>query len=366
MNTERLSLAGYNGSVMVARIQLLFVTLAVCAFSFAAFPVHAQFGLIDTGNALSIQFSPVTPDPGDTVTVSVQSSLLDIRDSDILWEVGGKKVAEGRGAASASITAGALGEATTISVTVAPQDGTSATVEAVIIPTELDLLVDSDSYAPPFYRGAPRPSAGTTLRLQTFPRFKRGGVMIPAEQLIYTWRRNGEVLGNISGRGRAAAVIPVEHLFGTDSISVEARSADDRLAHVSSVSVTAQEPALELYEDHPLYGVLYHRALPNAASLAGSEVTFAAIPYFAQARNIYDPALQFAWRVNSTDIPANLKNPGELTINAENSSGIAFVELGVTHVTNFFLDAKGAWNVTFSSPWAGTSDQFRQSNSLPQ
>ncbi|MEK7156239.1 MAG: hypothetical protein AAB790_00320 [Patescibacteria group bacterium] len=343
---------------MAARIQFLFVTLAVCVFSLSALPAYAQFGLNDPGNALSIQFSPATPGPGDTVTVSVQSSLLDIRDSDILWEVGGKKIAQGKGVASAPVTAGALGEATTVAVTVAAQDGMSATAEAVIIPTELDLLVDSDSYTPPFYRGAPRPSAGTTLRLQTFPRFKRGGVMIPAEQLIYTWRRNGEVLGSISGRGKAAAVIPVEHLFGTDTISVEARSADDRLAHVSSVSVTIQEPTLELYEDHPLYGVLYHRALPNSASLAGSEATFAAIPYFAQARNIYDPALQFDWRVNSTDIPANLKNPGELTINAENSSGIAFIELAVTHATNFFFDAKGTWNVTFSSPWAGTSDQF--------
>ena len=344
---------------MAARIQICFATLAVCVLSLTALPAHAQLGLTDPGNALSIQFSPATPGPGDTVTVSVQSSLLDIRDSNILWEANGKKIAQGKGASSATVTAGALGEQTRVVVTVAAPDGTSAGAEATIHPTELDLLVDSDSYTPPFYRGAPRPSAGTTIRLQTFPRFKRGGTMIPARELIYTWRRNGEVLGGISGRGRATAVIPVEHLFGTDVISVEARSEDDRLARISSVSVSIQEPVLELYEDHPLYGVLYNRALSNSASVSGSEATFAAIPFFAQARSIYDPALQFEWRVNSTDIPANLKNPGELTINAENSSGVAFIELAVTHATNFFLDAKGVWNVTFSSPWGGTSDQFR-------
>ena len=234
-----------------------------------------------------------------------------------------------------------------------------AETEAIINPTELDLLVDSDSYVPPFYRGAARPSAGTNLRLQALPRFKRGNAFVPASELTYTWRRNGEVLGSISGRGRAAVTLPVEHLFGTDVISVEARSSDGKLSHISSVSISAAEPILALYENHPLYGVLYNRALSNSASVSGSEATFAAIPFFAQARSIYDPALQFEWRVNSTDIPANLKNPGELTINAENSSGVAFIELAVTHATNFFLDAKGVWNVTFSSPWGGTSDQFR-------
>jgi len=351
---------------MAARMQLLFITLAVYAFALVALPVHAQFGLTDTAGALSIQFSPATPGPGDTVTLTVQSSLFDIAQSDILWEANGKKIAQGKGVASAQVTAGGLGVETIIAVVIVASDGTSSRAEAVIHPTELDLLVDSDSYAPPFYHGALRPSAGTNLRLEALPRFKRGSAIVPVSELIFTWRRNGEVLGSISGRGRSAATVPVEHLFGTDIISVEARSADGRLSHISSVSVSAVEPTLALYEDHPLYGVLYHRALPNSASLAGSEATFAAIPYFAQARNIYDSALQFDWRVNSTEIPANPANPSELTVNAEDSTGIAFIELQVTHATNFFLDAKGIWNLTFSSSWSGTSDQFRQSNSLTQ
>lgn len=352
---------------MALRFQPLFVTLAVCTFSLFAFPVHAQFGLTEVGNALTIGFSPTTPGPGDTVTLSVQSSLIDIQESDILWQANGKTVAQGRGADSARVTAGALGIETRIVVTVVTSDGASASTEATINPTELDLLVDSDSYTPPFYRGWPRPSAGTNLRLQALPRFKRGNVLVPASELTYTWRRNGEVLGSISGRGRAAALIPVEHLFGTDTISVEARSADDRLSHISSISASANEPLLALYEDDPLYGVLYHRALSASAFISGAEATFAAVPFFAQARSMYDAALHFDWRVNSADIPASQKNPGELTINAENSSGVAFVELEVTHATNFYLSAKGTWNITFSSPSGpGVSDPFRQSGNGAQ
>ena len=349
-----------RGGLWTVAIFLCISLLAV------AFPAHAQLSLTNPGNALSIRFLPAAPGPGDTVTLTVQSSLFDIAESDVLWEANGKKISQGKGAASASVTAGALGEETTVSVSVTAADGTSAAAEAIINPTELDLLVDSDSYVPPFYRGAARPSAGTNLRLQALPRFKRGNAFVPASELTYTWRRNGEVLGSISGRGRAAVTLPVEHLFGTDTISVEARSSDGKLSHVSSVSVSAAEPILALYENHPLYGVLYHRALSSATSLGGTEATFAAIPFFAQARNIYDAALRFDWRVNSEKIPANPTNPGELTINAENSTGIAFVELQVTHATNFFLEAKERWNITFSSSWADAPDQFRQSNGPTQ
>ncbi len=345
---------------MVARFQSIFLILAVFLFFTSASFVYAQFSLSDAGNALTIGFSPATPSPGDTVRVSVQSSLIDISNSDIIWQANGKNIAQGKGLDSASVQASALGVETIVTVTVTASDGSSASTEATINPTELDLLVDSDSYAPPFYRGLPRPSVGTNIRLQAIPRFQRGSVAVPASELIYTWRRNGEVLGSISGRGRMAAVIPVEHLFGTDTISVEARSADDQLSHVSSVSASADEPLLFLYENDPLYGIMFHRALSASAFISGAEATFTAIPFFVQARNLYDPALRFNWRVNSADIPASSKNPSELTINAENSSGVAFVELEVTHATNFYLDAKNTWNITFSSPSGdAASDPFR-------
>ena len=346
---------------MVLRFQLFSLTLALCFFSLVASSAHAQFGLTDAGNALTIEFSPATPAPGDTVTVSVHSSLIDIQESDVFWEANGKGIAQGKGVGSASVTAGALGVETRIVVTVVMPDGASASTEAIIHPNELDLLIDSDSYTPPFYRGWPRPSAGTNLRLQAIPRFKRGNSLVPASELIYTWRRNGEVLGKISGRGRVSALIPVEHLFGTDIISVEARSTDNQLSYNSSISISADEPALTLYEDDPLYGILYHRALSPSAFISGAEATFAAVPFFVQTKNVSDPSLRFDWRVNSADIPANPKNPSELTINAENSSGVAFIELDITHATNFYLNAKGTWNVTFSSVSdGGTANPFQQ------
>lgn len=332
--------------------------LIACALSVFAITAHAQLDPPGTNSAISIAFSPTSPKPGDTVTLTLQSPLLDIPGSDILWEADGKKIAQGKGADSTSIKVGALGTEILIDVSVTTENGIVASAQATIIPTELDLLVDSDSYTPPFYRGRPLASAGTNLYLQALPRFRRAGISIPASALTYTWRRNGMVLGNISGLGRSTANLPVEHLFGIDTISVEVRSVDGVLSHTSSVSFSSRDPILTLYQDHPLYGIMYHRALGPSTFIPETEMTFTAMPLFAQATSVYDPALHFVWHVNDTEVPTNRENPSKITINAENSSGIALVELETTHATNYFLNAKGGWNITFSSS-PGATDPFQ-------
>ncbi|HEY4525332.1 MAG TPA: hypothetical protein VJL39_03120, partial [Candidatus Paceibacterota bacterium] len=72
-------------SLCAAAVFLCIALLAV------ALPAHAQLSLTNPGNALSIRFLPAAPGPGDTVTLTVQSSLFDIAESDVLWEANGKK-----------------------------------------------------------------------------------------------------------------------------------------------------------------------------------------------------------------------------------------------------------------------------------
>ncbi|OGG56533.1 hypothetical protein A3D71_03290 [Candidatus Kaiserbacteria bacterium RIFCSPHIGHO2_02_FULL_55_20] len=359
MAWRTIPIAFRSGHLPAARV-IVVALLAVSIFFFAL-PAHAQSSLPGTGGTILLTYSPVSPSPGDTVRLSVRGTSDGVSDSDIVWQVNGKTVAQGKGVDSTPVKVGALGTETQISVTATASDGTTTSAQAVIIPTELDLLVDSDSYVPPFYRGRPRASVGTNLHVQALPVFRRAGKQVSASSLIYTWRRNDVILGSISGMGRSEATIPVEHLYGIDTISVEARSADGALSHTSSVSFSAYEPVLALYEDHPLNGVLYHRALGASAFVPGTEMTFAAVPFFAPVTTLHDPALDFAWHVNTAAVVTNSATPDKITINAENSSGIALIQLEVTHATNYSLEAKGGWNVTFSSG-GGVADQFRSGN----
>ncbi|MDO8514466.1 MAG: hypothetical protein Q7S50_02900 [bacterium] len=320
---------------------------------------HAQLGLLGIERALSISLSPLHPSPGETVELAVKSSVLDLGTSTILWRANGKTIAQGVGVDSAQVTAGALGVETDIEVGVIAPDWVSASGRAIIIPTELDLLIDSDSYIPPFYRGRALVSAGTTLELSVIPRFKRpSGPLIAASDLIYTWRRNGEVLGSISGRGKSSVHIPFLHLYGADNFSVEVRTQDGVLSGEARVAAQSVEPMLALYEDHPLYGILYHRSLGASTFIPESEMTFAAVPYFSQARSVNDPTLMYGWRVNGALVPRSASAPSEITINATNSNGIALIELELTHTSNFYTDVKRVWNIMLSSS-EPLQDQFR-------
>ncbi|MBI4133750.1 hypothetical protein HY478_03985 [Candidatus Uhrbacteria bacterium] len=324
---------------MSARVVLVLLALTL------ALPAIAQvnFGL---GSDLSLEIAPEHPAPGNIVQISAHSSLLDLTGTTLTWYENGKQIGSGAGLATVEITAGPLGSDTTVRV-VAESDGELSQAEARIRPVEIDLLWESDSYIPPFFRGRALPSAGTNLRLEAIPYFKKSdGSSVPVGDITFTWKRNGYVEQSVSGRGKSEISLSAPALFGTDTISVEGR-AKDGLEGSASVRIPSREPVVELYEAHPLFGTLYHRALGRTTNIPETESSFAAIPYYADATSPGDASLTYEWRVNGNTIASDPERPSELTINAAGSAGVARIELALSHVTNFFLSASGVWNVLF-------------------
>lgn len=218
------------------------------------------------------------------------------------------------------------------------------------VPNNIDLLIDSDSYTPPFYRGRALPSAGTQLRVQARTYFRRSdGSLVPPSSIVYTWRQNGEVVGSVSGLGKQTAILPSPTLYGTDTISVSAISSDRAFSGTALVRLSSVQPVLNLYQDHPLFGILYHQAMGAHTSIPDSEMTFAAVLYFAQSNGPSDPRLQYKWRVDDLAVPTSSAQASEITINADKSSGVAAIALSVAHSTNYFMNPRGTWSVSFKS-----------------
>ena len=345
-----------------SRICLILVVMIFSAHgAYAQSTYPSDVGSLSRGaqaGGVTIAISPEHPTPGSFVHLLAASFSADLDRSDIVWLANNKAMAQGPGLKEADVVAGPLGSATDITVIANGQNGNVASGEVHIRPTELDLLWESDSYVHPFYRGRTVPSAGTSLRLQAIPRFKLpGGQQMPERDLIFTWRRNGSVVQSASGRGRSSAILPSPVLFGTDTITVNAESLDGSLSGEASVQIPSTEPILELYMDHPLLGVMYHQALLPQTSIADSEMTFVAVPYFAQIQNPDDPRLAYVWRVNGNDIETDLTRPSELTINADKSNGLALIELALGHTGNLLMRSGGKWGVLFSSG-GGNADPF--------
>jgi hypothetical protein len=311
---------------------------------------YAQVGFGGEGADLTLSMSPVYPSPGANVHVEARSILMDLDTLTISWYKDGRKVGGGVGIKEIDIVAGALGSEAVIEAVV----GGGGQAQIRITPTEVDLISESDSYVPPFYKGRAMPSAGTLLHLEAIPRFKRtDGSLVAPDGIIFTWKRGGSVIQSASGRGRATAVLESPGLFGTDLISVEARTPDDRFSGYASTYIASTEPRLLLYKDHPLFGVMYHQALGAQSVIPETEMSFVAVPYFAEAVGADDSRLGYAWRVNGNDIAVDPSRPSEITINASGSSGNALIELALSHATNFFMSSFGRWGITLSGGDAG-------------
>lgn len=317
---------------------------------------------------LGITVSPQTPGPDSIVSLSLASSALDLADSSITWYQNGRVIDQGTGVTTTTLTTGSLGSHLSISVSVTASDGTLTQAQATIFPTEVDLLFDGNTYVPPFYDGRALPSAGTTIRAQAEVFFKRSdGTLVPPSQIRYTWKEGGVVVGTASGTGKSSALLPAPPLYGNTDLEVDASSLDGTFSGSAVTTIPAAPVQIILYQDHPLFGIVYNSAISANASMSQSQVTFAAVPYFAQVRSPNDANLTYTWSVNGSNVAASAQDPSEITVNSQNSSGRATLAVGITHATNIFLSAQGSWSIAFgsagnigSTPQAGNPFNARQ------
>jgi hypothetical protein len=337
-----------------------------CAIGAAVMPCAAAFAQVSLpgmDNTLSLVISPSYPEPNQVVTVTAQDPYVDLSSSNLTWYVGGKKAATSTGALSIPVTLGAAGTETDVAVT-ADTDSGQLSAQAAIIPTVIDLLWESDSYTPPFYRGRALPSVGTSIRIQAVPHFfKQGGATVSPQTLTYLWKLNGVTLGSSSGLGKSAAVIPIAPFSLTQTIEVYVTSSDGLYAGRAAVTIPTVQPLLTLYEDHPLFGLLFGNAVPSQTTMTESEVAFAVVPYFASIASVNDPKLTYNWQVNDRTVPADPKQPSEITISAKTASAASLL-LGLNNPSSLFLDLTGAWNILFGSA-AQTTNPFTNPTPTP-
>ena len=319
----------------------------VCALIVVPFYTSAQLSLTYE-RTISLIVEPEFPAPGETVRMRIESYSIDLNRSDIVWRANGVAFASGGGRTEASIRAGKLGEQTLIDVIAMDTDRNIAKATAKIAPSDIDILWDADSYVPPFYKG--RALAGTNATIHAFASVRFldvAGNTVPESSIIYTWSRNGNVLASVSGRGKSRATITGPALFGTDTISVEAETVDRSHIARANERIPASDTILNLYENHPLFGVLYHRAIVGDVNTPESEQKVTAVPFFAHIDSPGDESLIYEWRVNNQTIEARADEPQTLTIATNDYSGPASVELTLMSAADYLMRATGTWQLVF-------------------
>ncbi|MES2225499.1 MAG: hypothetical protein V4480_01685 [Patescibacteria group bacterium] len=271
---------------MRARLTFIGILLLLGALS-----AHAQFGNVDP---LSISIDPQYPEPYQIVTVTPQSTLIDLSASTVTFSVNGTVVQKGSGAESASVAVGGPGQTTTITVT-AVQNGQTYTKQLVIHPADVALVVEPISSTHPFYDGSPLIGSEGRLRLIAIPDLRTSaGTPIAPENLVYTWKNGDQILQSSSGIGKSVLTATAPVRYRDTTISVTVASQDSSVVGSASTLISPTDPTVRIYENDPLLGPRYENALGSATTLTDSEQSYRAVPYY------FSTAPSLTWQVNGT------------------------------------------------------------------
>ncbi len=300
------------------------------------------------GNFLQMSISPENPLPLQNIQIDLQSFSYDLDRSTITWSVNGQNKKTEVGAKVFNVTAGKNGTKTTVRASViTPDDGTKA-ISISFVPAEVDLIYESLSYTPPFYKGkALNPEQGT-VRVTAIPNLiNTSGLKIASKNIIYTWIKDNSTQGSASGLGKNTFTFTGEIPIRDARIEVAASSPDNTISAVNSINIINTTPKIIFYENSPIYGVLYGRAVLGTVKMLTDEFSVIAKPYFFSNTSASSTDLKYTWSLNDQTVPNQDPKNSFTTKLVKVGSGTANIGLEVENNINIFQRAASNYNINF-------------------
>ena len=302
--------------------------------------------------SLIIKSIPKNPKPEQIVSVSIESYYTDLnRANSIAWYVDGVLVSKNVSVNKISVETKSIGKSTNVEVVVVTENGSVLSKSVVIRPSEVDILWETNSYVPHFYKGKALPSSESDITFVAVSRIvnQNGRALSPSE-LVYKWRQDGKILGKLSGRGKNTITIKGPSLLNSDLVQVEVESANGQYSGGGAVSVKAISPKIILYEKNPLLGPVYENAIDKSFSFSEKEMTFIAHPFFFSANKRTDSNLEYSWRVNGKEIENPATDQSALTLRQTGGGGgTATIVLTIRNMQKILQLAKSSFSISFKS-----------------
>ena len=230
---------------------------------------------------LVTDISPENPKPGEIVTISIETYGIDINTQPILWKQNGVNQLKGVGQKKFSFTMGPSGTVTSIEVIVSPKNAPAITKTFKFAPVDVDILWQANTYTPPFYKGKALFTPEADVTFVAMPNIVVKGKRLDPSDIVYNWSVDGEVDGDSSGFGKDTFGYTGSIILRPSVIGAQVYAAADKnLTGSNNFTLSNVYPQALFYEDNPLYGILYNRAVRNQYSTPNDSVNFAVAPYF--------------------------------------------------------------------------------------
>ena len=178
-----------------------------------------------------------------------------------------------------SVALGATGSVTNVRVTIS-SGGANYSQTISIQPQDVVLIAEPISSAPILYPGKPLVPLDGDVRIVAMADLKdANGRMSSPTTYSYAWTVDGVQIANSSGIGKEAIIVASPLQYRARDVSVAVTNSSGILIGGASLSLTALEPSVRIYQNDPLFGIRFDRALSDSYTIAGAETTLYAAPF---------------------------------------------------------------------------------------
>lgn len=339
---EMFNLSGKSKYFLIFLIIAFFLLIEKDAFAQAT-------SINNQPSEVNLTISPENPGPNENVSLKLSSFSVKLNYSKIYWYIDDVLKQEGSGLNTFNTQTKNNGSITNVRVVIITPENNNLEKTLEINPAQVDLIVESDSYTPPFYKGGSYfPTQGTT-KIVAIPNIIKNGIKIDSKDLIFRWKNNDIILGNSSGLDKNTLTITSGVPIKSSDIEVEIIDSTNKILANEFVSISPNYSRIIFYEKHPLYGILFNKALNNTYSLNNKdELRIIAEPYFFSANNGNSNNLTYNWSINGNKTDPN-GNKNEIMLKQENPDlkGIARIGLKINHISKILQYSNGILNIEF-------------------
>ncbi|MEI6843279.1 MAG: hypothetical protein WCK48_02120 [bacterium] len=328
---------------------IYFFILFVLVFFGVTTQTHAQFSAL-APNSINVDISPENPKPSSIVTVTLSSYDTDLNSSNITWKINGLTKVSSRGLKTYSFALGDSGTVTNLDVIIETSGGDVVEKSYTLKPSSVDLLWEAQGYTPQFYRGKTLFSHQDIIKFIALPHITgSNGQEIPASNLIYTWKKNGTILGDYSGYGMNTYTMLGSIISRSLNLSVTVSSPDSESVGSATVTVTPIEPSIVFYEKNPLYGIQFQKAFTDTVKLTNTkEISLFAVPYFFGVSDANNPNLSYKWSINRVTID-NTNTTTQTFRQVDGTNGSSYISLSIDNADKILQSASNGFNMQFGT-----------------
>ncbi len=265
---------------------------------------------------LEIEIVPQYPRPGDSININLRSFGFDLYSSNITWWSGGKVILSGIGEHNLrNFILNNNGVPQNILVVIKKRAGGILEKTITIHPSDIDIIHESHTYIPPFYEGKPEYSHNSLSKFIAIPtvRDSRGRLM-GVNEFKYRWYVNNKIVTTNRTVGNNYFYYEDDIPNRDLKISVNIEEVGGGFNTLKGITISPSDPEVVLYEENPIYGTIFSRAIGNTISTSEREISIKAVPYFfSNDRNI-----TYRWGMGTNTLAGFIDNI--ITFRAESSN----------------------------------------------